>query len=250
MTSLISLLSAALPLIALGSGAAAEPDPVGVWPLQPTHEVVHDFDPPDDPWGSGHRGVDLAGRVGQSVHTALDGSVAFVGTIAGKPVVTISHGETRTTYEPVTSELSKGDVVAAGQRIGSLELTFSHCFPIACLHWGWLRDKTYLDPLDLVGDVRVRLLPLWRDQPVDHGSSSPWQPITLPAIQLPYAAWSPGELLGVHVPVRDPRLAQGPADRGGPPGRPTHDDVAVGQVRRQLDERLVVGAARPRGQPR
>ena len=104
--------------------------------------MVHDFDPPDDPWGSGHRGVDLAGTVGQSVHSALAGTVAFVGTIAGKPVVTVSHGDTRTTYEPVSSTLEVGaTVVTPGQRIGSLELPFSHCFPAACLHWGWLQRR-------------------------------------------------------------------------------------------------------------
>lgn len=195
MKALTSLLSTLFLLILIDSGtAAAEPDPVdpvGVWPLQPTHEIVHDFDPPDVPWGSGHRGVDLAGTVGQSVHTALAGTVAFVGKIAGKPVVTISHGDTRTTYEPVASVLEKGDTVTSGQRIGSLELAFSHCFPVACLHWGWLRGETYLDPLDLVGDGRVRLLPLWRDDPVDHDASEPWQSAQLPVFRLPYAAWSP-----------------------------------------------------------
>lgn len=188
----MSLLSALVLLVTIGSGTAtAEPDPVGVWPLQPKHEVVNDFDPPDDPWGSGHRGVDLAGTVGQSVHSALAGTVAFVGTIAGKPVITVSHGDTRTTYEPVASTLSKGDVVTSGQRIGSLDLAFSHCFPVACLHWGWLQGETYLDPLGLVGDGRVRLLPLWRDHPVDHASAVLWRPIALPVLRLPYVAWSP-----------------------------------------------------------
>ena len=49
---------------------AEEPDPVGVWPLDPRPEVVATFDPPDDPWGAGHRGVDLAGRIGQPVRSA------------------------------------------------------------------------------------------------------------------------------------------------------------------------------------
>jgi murein DD-endopeptidase MepM/ murein hydrolase activator NlpD len=187
MKSLRSLVLVAFVLLAPAADpASADTDPVGVWPLRPAPEVVHDFDPPDDPWGSGHRGVDLAGTVGQSVHSALAGTVAFVGHIAGKPVVTVSHGETRTTYEPVSSSLEVGTTVAAGQRIGSLELPFSHCFPSACLHWGWLDGETYRDPLGLVGDDRVRLLPLWRDEPVDHGVQTDWQ-----APALPYAAWVP-----------------------------------------------------------
>jgi hypothetical protein len=42
-------------------GASEGPDPVGEWPLRPQPEVVAGFDPPDDPWGAGHRGVDLLG---------------------------------------------------------------------------------------------------------------------------------------------------------------------------------------------
>lgn len=190
---LVPILSLLLLGLAAGPASAAdvsaEPDPVGVWPLSPTPEVIHDFDPPDDPWGAGHRGVDLGATVGQRVHSAMTGTVAFVGRIAGKPVVTISHGETRMTYEPVSSTLVAGAAVAAGDPIGSLELPFGHCFPNACLHWGWLHGQTYLDPLDVVIDARVRLLPLWRDQPVDHAiatSTGAWHP---PA--LPYAAWSP-----------------------------------------------------------
>ncbi|PUA80712.1 M23 family metallopeptidase [Nocardioides currus] len=189
MPVLRSLLLGVLVVLATCSPALPAPgpdaDPVGVWPLAPEPEVVHGFDPPDDPWGPGHRGVDLAGSIGQPVRTALAGTVAFAGHIAGKPVVTVSHGDTRTTYEPVASTIAVGTPVTAGQRIGTLEVAFSHCFPAACLHWGWLRGETYLDPLLLVGDGRVRLLPLWRDEPVDHGTAS-WH-----APPLPYDGWSP-----------------------------------------------------------
>ena len=171
--------------------ARADPDPVGGWPLRPTPEVVRVFEPPSDPYASGHRGVDLAGAVGQPVLSVMAGTITFVGTIAGKPVVTVSHGGTRTTYEPVSSDLEVGHAVAAGRRIGSLELPFSHCFPRACLHWGWLRGETYLDPLELVSQDRVRLLPLWRDVPVAHGDSVTWRPPDIETPPLPYAAWSP-----------------------------------------------------------
>ena len=94
------------------------------------------------------------------MHAALPGRVGFVGTIAGRPVVTVDHGDTRTTYEPVSGSLSPGQRVAAGDVVGSLVVVGSHCFPAACLHWGWLREETYLDPLLLVGGGPVRLLPL------------------------------------------------------------------------------------------
>jgi len=142
-------------------GAAADADPVGVWPLRPRPEVVRDFAPPSDPFGPGHRGVDMVGSVGQPVHTALAGTITYSGRLAGRGVVVVDHGETRTTYEPVAAARHVGDVVTAGDVIGRLELPGSHCFPAACLHWGWLRGEVYLDPLDLVGQRSVRLLPLF-----------------------------------------------------------------------------------------
>lgn len=158
-----------LPLLGLTPAAAeGRPDPVGVWPLLPTPEVVEGFDPPADPWGSGHRGVDLAGRPGQPVLAALPGRISFTGVIAGRGVVVVSHGGTRTTYEPVDALVSVGDDVVAGSRIGSLTLASSHCFPAACLHWGWLHGDTYLDPLRLVGGGPVRLLPLWQEFPLPY----------------------------------------------------------------------------------
>ncbi|TNM41122.1 M23 family metallopeptidase [Nocardioides albidus] len=153
-------------LLALAAPASARADdPVGIWPLQPVPEVVQRFDPPDSPYGAGHRGVDLAGRVGQQVRTALPGRVVFAARIAGRGVVVVRHGGTRTTYEPVTASVGVGVSVAAGDVIGTLELAGSHCFPRACLHWGWIAGRTYLDPLRLVGAGPVRLLPLWRDEP-------------------------------------------------------------------------------------
>jgi murein DD-endopeptidase MepM/ murein hydrolase activator NlpD len=146
--------------------AAAEPVPVGVWPLKPAPEVVAGFDPPDAPWGSGHRGVDLLGAPGQAVHAALAGTVSFAGVLAGRGVVVVVHGDTRTTYEPVEATVEVGQVVGRDEVIGHLQGVASHCPPQACLHWGWLRGPTYLDPLDLVGGRHVRLLPLWRDAPV------------------------------------------------------------------------------------
>jgi murein DD-endopeptidase MepM/ murein hydrolase activator NlpD len=147
--------------LALALPSTAGPDPVGVWPLQPEPPVVAYFDPPTSPYGAGHRGVDLAGSLGQEVHVALSGRVTYAGMLAGRGVVVVDHGATRTTYEPVTAAVEVGDPVPRGAVIGTLELSGSHCFPQACLHWGWLEGETYLDPLRLVGAGPVRLLPLW-----------------------------------------------------------------------------------------
>ncbi|WP_300639327.1 M23 family metallopeptidase [Nocardioides sp.] len=147
-----------------GAGVATDEavDPVGTWPLRPDPEVVHGFDPPATPWGAGHRGVDLLGRPGQVVRSALPGTVSYAGVLAGRGVVVVSHGATRTTYQPVAAaaDLAVGDPVVAGERLGVLEAAGSHCAPRSCLHWGWLEGTTYLDPLRLVGLGPVRLLPL------------------------------------------------------------------------------------------
>jgi murein DD-endopeptidase MepM/ murein hydrolase activator NlpD len=132
----------------------------GVWPLAPRPGIHEGFDPPSEPWGPGHRGVDLEGRVGQPVRAALGGTITFAGVLAGKGVVVVDHGSTRTTYEPVEASVSVGDRVTQGQSIGTLRRGMSHCFPRACLHWGLRRGDTYLNPLTLVGLGPVRLLPL------------------------------------------------------------------------------------------
>ncbi|QWF24002.1 peptidoglycan DD-metalloendopeptidase family protein [Nocardioides sp. LMS-CY] len=169
--------------------AAGETDPVGVWPLSPEPAVVRAFDPPADPWDTGHRGVDLRGHPGQRVRSALAGRVTWAGVLAGRGVVVVGHGTTRTTYEPVTATVAVGDRVAAGDLIGALSPVGSHCAPGSCLHWGWLEGETYLDPLRLVGAGPVRLLPLWRDDPAGSPGpavTEPWQPPSLP-----YAHWRP-----------------------------------------------------------
>ena len=162
LTVLLATATAGLLLVTGPARADTVPSPAaGVWPLDPRPEVVAGFDPPESRWGAGHRGVDLAGHVGQPVRAAEPGRVTFAGTLAGRGVVVVDHGTTRTTYEPVDASVALGDQVRAGAVVGRLQLFGSHCFPRACLHWGLIegRDR-YLDPLTLVGAGPVRLLPL------------------------------------------------------------------------------------------
>ncbi|VXB77546.1 M23 family metallopeptidase [Nocardioides sp. AX2bis] len=142
-------------------GSAAEQVPVGTWPLRPQPAVAHLFAPPPTPYAAGHRGVDLAAAAGQPVRAALPGTVTFAGSIAGRGVVVVDHGDTRTTYEPVDASVRSGAEVDAGDPVGRVRPgPASHCFPATCLHWGWIAGQTYLDPLLLVGAGPVRLLPL------------------------------------------------------------------------------------------
>lgn len=125
--------------------------------------VSRPADIPEQNWKPGHRGVDLPLRVGQPVLAAGDGVVGFVGMVAGTPVLAIDHsGGIRTTYQPVRSSLSAGDMVEEGQRIGTLAhapagFSGSH----DGLHWGALTGKdAYIDPLRLLQPPRIRLKPV------------------------------------------------------------------------------------------
>lgn len=91
---------------------------------------------------------------------AGDGTVAFAGMVAGRPVLSIQHGQVRTTYEPVAATVTIGEHVSRGQPVGRLLASGSHCGPSACLHWGALRGNMYFDPMSLLGNRAVRLLPL------------------------------------------------------------------------------------------
>jgi peptidase M23-like protein len=131
-----------------------------MWPLDPRPTVLRSFEPPSEPWLAGHRGVDLSAKFGQHVRSTGAGVVTFAGRIAGLPVVTVSHGSLRTTYEPVEPAVQVGDRVRAGDPIGRLSRAGAHCgVGRPCLHWGLLRGSTYLDPLALLRSGPIRLLP-------------------------------------------------------------------------------------------
>lgn len=138
---------------------AAAPVPVYRWPVTPA-SVTRRFDPPPQPWLAGHRGVDLAGSPAAVVRAAGAGTVVFAGRVAGRGVVSVAHaGGLRTTYEPVTATVARGDTVTAGSALGALDPGHPGCPAPACLHWGLRHGPRYLDPLALLGLGRVRLLP-------------------------------------------------------------------------------------------
>lgn len=130
------------------------------WPLDPEPSVLRPFDPPDERYGPGHRGVDLRAGPGQPVLAAGHGVVVFAGPLAGRGVVSVEHdGGLRTTYEPVLARVVAGDQVYSGQELGVVLAGHAGCAG-PCLHWGVRRGQTYLDPLALVGGrPTVRLKP-------------------------------------------------------------------------------------------
>lgn len=149
------------------SPVAAAPRPLPAtlawaWPLAGRPWVVHAFDPPDKPWLSGHRGVDLEAAQGSPVLAPSDGVVAFSGVVVDRPVLTVAvEGGLRLSFEPVPTRLKAGDAVMRGQEIGQV-MGPTHCRDPAgggsCLHWGVRRGEDYLDPLQFILDLRPSVL--------------------------------------------------------------------------------------------
>ena len=128
------------------------------WPTGAPATVVEAFDPPAVVWGRGHRGVDLAAAEGAQIRSAAAGTVVFAGMVAGRPVVSVDHGDgIRTTYEPVEPNVSAGEAVGAGQVIGTL-LPGHRSDGVCALHWGARTGpKTYINPLRLLQPAVIRL---------------------------------------------------------------------------------------------
>jgi murein DD-endopeptidase MepM/ murein hydrolase activator NlpD len=174
---------AAIPAaIPAAASASAAPGPPAVpaassaaaagwsWPLSPRPAVLRRFDPPERPWLSGHRGVDLqAAYDGAPVTAPAAGRVSFAGFVVDRPVLTLDHGNgLRSTFEPLESTLQPGAAVLEGAVLG--RTMPGHCGGTPCLHWGVRRGEEYLNPLGFVIDLRPSiLLPPARPGPAQGG---------------------------------------------------------------------------------
>ena len=113
---------------------------------------------PEKNWQRGHRGVDLDSSPGDVILAAGDGVVAFAGSVAGVPSVSVDHPDgIRTTYQPVHARVAVGDPVGEGQPIGVLGHSTAH----DGVHWGALTGPdTYINPLALLATPAIRLKPV------------------------------------------------------------------------------------------
>jgi murein DD-endopeptidase MepM/ murein hydrolase activator NlpD len=133
------------------------------WPV--VGPVIRGFDLPDDPYGSGHRGIDIAAPVGTTIVAPADGTVSFAGPVGGHLFLTIDHGGgLSSSYSWLTANLvRKGDGVTRGQAVA---LTgWGHPGqPVPHLHLGIKLDGAYVDPMDHLGSISlaafVRLAPV------------------------------------------------------------------------------------------
>lgn len=141
-------------LVSLASTGAPVADPWS-WPVAPPHSIARPFIAPATPYSAGHRGIDVLAP--DAIVTApADGVVRFSGVVVDRPVISVDHGGgVVSSYEPVISELKKGDAVSRGDPIG--EVIAGHCSSV-CLHFGVRIDGEYVSPLTLLGDVPYAIL--------------------------------------------------------------------------------------------
>ncbi|MGZ5214242.1 MAG: murein hydrolase activator EnvC family protein, partial [Actinomycetota bacterium] len=95
---------------------AAPARATGSWTWPVTGAVTRGFDAPDSPYGSGHRGIDIAAPVGTLVRAPAAGVVSFAGNVGGRLFVTIDHaGGLLSTCSFLSALLvHKGDLVVQG----------------------------------------------------------------------------------------------------------------------------------------
>jgi murein DD-endopeptidase MepM/ murein hydrolase activator NlpD len=166
MTWLVPLLTTVSLLVAsaLGVSATAPSQPAGwTWPV--VGPVLRGFDPPDSPYGSGHRGIDIAAPVGTPIVAPADGTVTFSGRVGGSLFLTIDHGGgLKSTYSWLSALSARvGDTVTTGQVIAATG--WGHpTEPVPHLHFGVRLDGVYVDPLDYLSPASlggfIRLAPL------------------------------------------------------------------------------------------
>jgi len=152
------------PVITVGSVSAATTSTTDGWTWPVVGPVIQAFDPPDTPYGSGHRGIDIAVAVGTTVVAPADGTVTFAGPVGGHLFVTIDQGGgLSSTYSWLSAKLiRKGDRVLQGQPIALTGWGHPGA-PIPHLHLGVKLDGAYVDPLSYLGPISlatfVRLAP-------------------------------------------------------------------------------------------
>jgi len=159
------LLFMAVAWAVLAPSSAGQARATGAWSWPVVGPMIRGFDPPDTPFGSGHRGIDIAVSVGTPVRAAAAGVVTFAGPVGGRLFLTIDHGAGLESRYSFLSALvaRRGEAVAAGQvlaRSGTGHVGDR----VPNLHFGVLLDDVYVDPLDYLGPVDVwrfiRLAPL------------------------------------------------------------------------------------------
>jgi murein DD-endopeptidase MepM/ murein hydrolase activator NlpD len=169
MRTVTRVLSPLIVCLAASSYVALAPAPARAagdwtWPVQ--GPVLRGFDPPDSPYGSGHRGIDIGAPIGTVVVAPAPGTVTFAGIVAGARYVSIDHGGgVSSTYSWLSAVMvHAGDVVARGEAIARSGFAHPAEATRSSLHMGVKRDDVYVDPLEYLLPLDlttiIRLAPL------------------------------------------------------------------------------------------
>jgi murein DD-endopeptidase MepM/ murein hydrolase activator NlpD len=186
----------------------------GPWTWPVAGPILRVFDPPDDPYGSGHRGIDIGTVVGTAVVAPAAGVVSFAGKVGGQLFLTITHGGAlQSTASWLTDVLvRKGETVVEGQVVA--HTGWGHAAdPSPHLHFSVRLDGVYVDPLDYLAPLDVssliRLAPVRAATagvpatpfgsggavgPLTFRMTRPWTPLappTVPALAAMPASWHP-----------------------------------------------------------
>lgn len=149
--------------LAIVESPPARAEPVGV--LRPVPgQILTPFREPDQPWTTGHRGLDLAVTPGEAIRASRPGRVVVAGMVVDRGWVTLDHGGgLTTTYGPIElpTLVRVGDQVRAGAVLGLVPPG------VTVLHWGariphptWSGHYRYLHPLSLAAPWTITLNPM------------------------------------------------------------------------------------------
>jgi len=163
MKRTLLVLALILSVVSVASAAPAFASGTWTWPM--SGPVIRGFDPPDSPYGSGHRGIDVAAPLGSLVHAPAAGVVTFAGSVGGRLFVTIDHGGGLLSTCSFLSSLlvHEGDAVVQGQGV-ALSGTGHAGDAAPNVHLGVRLAGVYVDPMDYLGAASIvdliRLAPI------------------------------------------------------------------------------------------
>jgi murein DD-endopeptidase MepM/ murein hydrolase activator NlpD len=140
------------------SGAQEAPKINWAPPLEPPVNLVNLYRQPNSDYSAGHRGIDYRVEVGQPVLSPADGEVWFSGKVGNRQLISLKHPDGNLTeFEPVCTDLEKGEPVFLGQEIGQVCKADSnyrqHCQEATCLHFSIRQLGEYLSPQVFIGGI-------------------------------------------------------------------------------------------------
>jgi murein DD-endopeptidase MepM/ murein hydrolase activator NlpD len=149
VSTMTSVIASAAVAIAVGTPLAVPAVVVAdpwTWPV--SGPIVRAYDPPDDPYGAGHRGIDIATATSTAVLAPADGTVTFAGPVGGRLFVSIDHGGGVVSTSSYLSSLDvrRNDPVTRGQPLG-LSGTGHAGASVSHVHFSVRVDGVYDDPL-------------------------------------------------------------------------------------------------------